>query len=71
MRKYLSQKELARRWNFTVKTIQRWRAENKGPEYINFYGRVRYTPEAVREFEEKFLNEEGENINNYYKRDRK
>jgi hypothetical protein len=26
--------ELARRWNVSIKTLQRWRSEERGPPYI-------------------------------------
>ena len=52
MDKYLSSKEVARRWGISCKTLYRWRASGEGPEYIAIGGRIRYSPHAIKEYEE-------------------
>jgi len=34
--------ELARRWSVSIKTLQRWRSEERGPPYIKLSKAVRY-----------------------------
>lgn len=34
--------ELAQRWAISIKTLQRWRSENRGPRYIKLSKVVRY-----------------------------
>ena len=49
--KNLPQKELASRWRTSVRTLQKWRRENKGPAYIKLVGRVVYPLDDVRAYE--------------------
>ena len=53
--KYLSEQDLAKRWGFDPRTLQRWREENKGPAYINICGSIRYKQEAIDQFEQDNL----------------
>lgn len=47
----LTTEDVARRLGVSVKLINSWRHEGKGPEYIRFGHRtVRYRPEAVDAF---------------------
>ncbi len=47
----LSQKELARRWTISHRTLERWRWVGEGPPYMKIGGRVVYRLEDVIEFE--------------------
>ena len=49
--KYLTPKDLARRLNFDLKTLQRWRSDGIGPAYIKVGGRIRYSLKAIKKFE--------------------
>ncbi|MFT7099243.1 MAG: hypothetical protein ACJAS6_001117 [Rickettsiales bacterium] len=53
---HLTEKDLANRWNFTVRTLQRWRRENRGPSYISMCGHIRYSKDAIKDFEVINLN---------------
>jgi len=55
---YLSEKALARRWSISHRTLQRWRWLDMGPAYLKIGGRVRYTEDAIKTFENEssFLN---------------
>lgn len=52
---HLTEKALAQRWGFSPRTVQKWRWSNSGPAYIKISGRIRYTKEAVEDFENKNL----------------
>jgi transposase-like protein len=49
---YLCEKHLARKWGISFRTLQKWRWRNTGPPYIKIGGRVRYSPESIKNFEE-------------------
>src|SRR5687767_3773139 len=49
--KHLNQIELARRWNMSVRTLERWRWLKKGPPYLKIGGRVVYRLEDIEAFE--------------------
>lgn len=42
--------EAARALRMGVSTLNRWRSQGKGPEYVKIGGRVFYRPSAIREF---------------------
>ena len=50
---FLSEKQLAKRWNKSARTIQGWRLRDQGPAYIKVVGGVLYSIEAVNEYETK------------------
>jgi len=50
---YISEKSLAKKWGLSPKTLQRWRWLKSGPSYIKIGGRVRYTNDTIKEFENK------------------
>ncbi len=52
---HLTEKELAKRWGFTPKTIQKWRWKGLAPDHIKIHGRIRYTKQAVEDFENQNL----------------
>ncbi|NBP40782.1 MAG: DNA-binding protein, partial [Betaproteobacteria bacterium] len=39
---YLTQTQLADRWQVAESTLERWRSEGIGPLYMKMMGRVRY-----------------------------
>ena len=48
---HLTQVHLARRWNLSPRTLERWRWLNQGPRYLKIGGRVVYRLEDVEAFE--------------------
>ena len=48
---HLNQVHLARRWNLSPRTLERWRWLNQGPRYLKIGGRVVYRLEDVEAFE--------------------
>ena len=53
--KLLTQKQLARRWALSERTLERWRCTGEGPTYVKLGGLVRYRLADVEEFEQKGL----------------
>jgi hypothetical protein len=53
--RHYGQKELARRWNLSHRTLERWRCDGQGPRFIKLNGRVLYRAEDVIAFEEARL----------------
>ena len=49
--KHLNQKELARRWNISHRTLERWRWAAEGPQFMKLGGRVVYRMEDIIAFE--------------------
>jgi len=47
----LTQKELARRWAISHRTLERWRWTGEGPDYLKLGGRVIYRLEDITAFE--------------------
>ena len=52
---YLTQTQLAERWQVTESTLERWRSEGIGPIYMKMMGRVRYRLSDITDFEEDSL----------------
>lgn len=50
-RRVLNETELAQRWGISTKTLQRWRSEGRGPQYLKLSKRVSYPLESVLDFE--------------------
>ena len=48
---HLGQVHLARRWNVSPRTLERWRWLGQGPCYLKVGGRVLYRLEDVEAFE--------------------
>lgn len=48
---HLNQKQLARRWSLSTRSLERWRALGQGPIYLKLGGRVVYRLEDVEAFE--------------------
>jgi hypothetical protein len=49
--RHLDQAQLARRWNISARTLERWRWLNQGPAFLKIGGRVAYRLEDVESFE--------------------
>lgn len=49
--KHLHQVDLARRWNISPRTLERWRWLGRGPAYLKVGGRVLYRLEEVEAYE--------------------
>lgn len=47
------ERALARRWNKSLRTLQRWRSEGYGPAYIRIGGTVHYRVGDVLAFEDR------------------
>lgn len=47
----LCQRNLARRWDVSPRTLEKWRTLGVGPAYIKIGGRVRYLLEHVLAYE--------------------
>ena len=47
----LNQKELARRWGLSHRTLERWRYAGQGPAFLKLGGRVLYRREEVEAFD--------------------
>lgn len=53
--RHLTQDDLAERWRVSPRTLERWRMEGKGPEWLRLPGRVVYREEDVAAFEAAHL----------------
>jgi hypothetical protein len=49
--RHLHQVDLARRWNLSPRTLERWRGHGIGPCYLKIGGRVVYRLEDIVAFE--------------------
>ena len=49
--RHLHQIELARRWNVSPRTLERWRWLQQGPSYLKVGGRVVYRLEDIELYE--------------------
>jgi hypothetical protein len=49
--RHFNQVQLARRWNVSERTLERWRWAKQGPDYIKIGGRVVYTLDDIEAFE--------------------
>lgn len=47
----ITEKQLATRWNVSVKTLRRWREAKIGPVYRKLWRLIRYFEEDIQEFE--------------------
>lgn len=48
---HFSQTELARRWQMSPRSLEKWRTLGLGPAYLKIGGRVRYRLEDVLAYE--------------------
>lgn len=51
----INERELAKRWGISPKTLQRWRSEGRGPRYLKLSKRVTYPLDEIFLFEEQAL----------------
>ena len=49
--RHLDQTALARRWQISPRTLERWRSLKQGPVYLKLGGRVAYRIEDVEAYE--------------------
>jgi hypothetical protein len=49
--RHLHQADLARRWNVSPRTLERWRWLGQGPRFLKIGGRVAYRLEDIEAFE--------------------
>jgi len=49
--RHLKQGDLARRWNLSPRTLERWRWLGQGPRYLKIGGRVVYRLEDISAYE--------------------
>lgn len=47
----ISQNELAQRWQVSEATLERWRSQRKGPQFLRLGGQVRYRLADVEAYE--------------------
>ena len=50
--RHLTQRELAERWRISEATLERWRSEGLGPQYLKLHGRVLYRLVDIEAYEE-------------------
>ena len=50
--RHINQRQLAERWDVSVRTLERWRSECKGPPYLKLGGHVAYRLSDVEAYEE-------------------
>ena len=48
---HLDQKDLAKRWLISPRTLEQWRWQGRGPRYLKIGGRVRYPLSEVEAHE--------------------
>jgi hypothetical protein len=49
--RHFNQVDLARRWNVSPRTLERWRWLRQGPQYLKIGGRVIYRLDDIEEYE--------------------
>lgn len=49
----LSTKLLSRRWDIAPRTLERWRAEGRGPQFVRIGRHIRYRQRDILIFETK------------------
>lgn len=50
---FLNEIQLASRWGMSHKTLQRWRSEGRGPQYLKLSKKVVYAIEDILDFEDR------------------
>jgi hypothetical protein len=53
--RHMGQKDLARRWNLSHRTLERWRSHGDGPPFLKLNGRCLYRMEDIEQFEQARL----------------
>lgn len=54
---HINQKQLARRWSLSTRSLERWRASGEGPIYLKVGSRVLYRLVDIEAFEAERLHE--------------
>ncbi len=49
--RHLDQKQLAKRWGLSHRTLERWRCQRQGPVWLKVGGRVLYRMEDIQVYE--------------------
>lgn len=52
---HFNQKQLAARWDVSEATLERWRCEGIGPNFLKLCGRVLYRQVDIEAYEESCL----------------
>lgn len=52
---HFNQKQLAARWDISEATLERWRCEGIGPNFLKLCGRVLYRQVDIEAYEESCL----------------
>jgi len=52
---FLTPEELARRWRMSVRSLERWRTDRRGPVWLRLEGRVLYRMTDVLDYEDARL----------------
>lgn len=52
---HLTQQLLAKRWNVSIRTLERWRTEGIGPNYLKIHASVMYREIDILEYEQSCL----------------
>jgi hypothetical protein len=55
MQNHISQHKLAKRWDLSPRTLERWRWTGQGPRFLKIGGRVAYRLEDVEAWEAERL----------------
>jgi hypothetical protein len=50
--RHFNQVQLARRWNISERTLERWRWKHQGPAFLKIGGHVVYRLEDIEEYEQ-------------------
>ena len=56
---FVRERHLAKRWGLSVKTLQRWRYNGVGPDYLKMNGSVLYPLAEAERFEARCLTKMG------------
>ncbi len=60
----ISQNELTQRWQISEATLERWRSQRKGPQFLRLGGQVRYRLVDVESYAREILEVFGTDQNN-------
>lgn len=53
--RHLNQRQLAERWRVSEATLERWRSEGIGPQFLKIHGRVLYRLTDIESYEDRCL----------------
>ncbi len=51
--KYLTTKELSKRWKLNPNTIEHWRTNGSGPQYVRIGRKILYSLDSIIAYERK------------------